>query len=437
MSKYNDTIYALSTPTGKSAIAIIRVSGRDCLKILKKITSLRKIIPNKTKVTLLSFKKELIDQVVLTYFKSPKSFTGEDIVEINCHGSIAIIKKILETLELLGGRMAEPGEFTKRALINNKIDLVQTENLSDLINAETEKQRSLAISNLSGRLNSFIKTISKELSLMLANTEAIIDFSDEDLPKGIVKKIKEQNKNTIKKINKELTNSLFSKPIRDGFVVSIVGKPNTGKSSFINYISNKNISIVTDLPGTTTDSITSIIDMGGYKFTFIDTAGIRKHRNRIEQIGIKKTKEIIAQSNLNLIFLEKNEQEKYKHIDNKIFVKSKIDTINNIIKKRGVNHISSHTGVGIYGLLKKTKKKLTKDHKNEPILSRERHIIIMKKILNLLKSVNVNENFDILAYKYKEALKLSLEINQKFDIENILDIIFQRFLYRKVISREK
>ena len=239
MSKQNDTIYALSTSTGKSAIDVIRISGNKSLTIIKKISPIKDIKTRKTNLVLFKYKKKIIDQVILTYFRAPKSFTGQDMLEIHCHGSPAIVRKISEILNLLGARLAEPGEFTKRALMNNKLDLVQTESLSDLINSETEKQRSLAISNLSGELSSFIEKINERLTLLLANTEAIIDFSDEDLPKNILNKIKEQNKNIIKVIEKELKNSSISKPIREGFVVSVVGKPNTGKSSFVNFISKK------------------------------------------------------------------------------------------------------------------------------------------------------------------------------------------------------
>ena len=430
MTKYNDTIYALSTSTGRSAIDVIRVSGDNSLKILKKISLIKKIIPNKTNLVILKYKKEIIDQVILTYFKAPKSFTGQDVIEINCHGSSAIVKKISNILNLLGARLAEPGEFTKRALMNDKLDLVQTESLSDLINSETEKQRSLAISNLAGGLSHFIDKINKKLTQLLANTEAIIDFSDEDLPKNILNKIKEQNKNIIKLIKRELKNSSVAKPIREGFVVSVVGKPNTGKSSFINFISKKNISIVTDIPGTTTDSISSIIELDGYKFTFIDTAGIRKHRSKIEEIGIKKTKEVMLRSDLNLVFLEKNEVNKYINVKNKIFVRSKIDKRKRT-KINKITNISSITGVGINHLLKKSKERLIKNKKNEPIFSRERHVIIMKNALFVLESINFNENLDIIAFKYREALRYSLEINQKFDIEDVLDIIFKDFCIGK------
>jgi len=431
MSKYNDTIYALSTPTGKSAIALLRVSGKDSLKILKKISSIKKIIPNKTRLTLIKFQNSLIDQVIVTYFKSPNSFTGEEMIEINCHGSPAIISKISKILEFLGGRLAEPGEFSRRALMNDKLDLIQTEGLLDLINAETEKQRSLAISSLSGELSVFVKQINKELKLILANTEALIDFSDEDLPKNILTKTLEQNKNIIKKIKKELSNSKISKPIRDGFVVSVVGKPNTGKSSFVNFISKKDISIVTNLPGTTTDTVTSVIDVGGYKFTFVDTAGLRKHKNKIEEIGINKTKAIISNSDITLVFLENKEVNKYKNIKKKILIRSKLDKRRKKISNSNIINISSVTGEGINKLLKATKQKLIKNQKNEPILSRERHISVMKKVLEELKSVDHSESLDVQAFKYREALRLSLEINQKFDIENILDIIFKDFCIGK------
>ena len=430
MSKYNDTIYALSTSTGKSAIDVIRISGNNSLKILKKIILIKKIIPNKTNLIILKYKKEVIDRVILTYFKAPKSFTGQDVFEINCHGSPAVVKKISNILSFLGARLAEPGEFTKRALMNNKLNLVQTESLSDLINSETEKQRSLAINNLSGGLSIFVEKINKKLTQLLANTEALIDFSDEDLPKNVLSKIKEQNKNIIQIIKNELKNSSISKPIRQGFVVSLVGKPNTGKSSFVNFISNKKISIVTSIPGTTTDAISSTLDLYGYKFTFMDTAGIRKHKNKIEEIGIKKTKEIISVSDLNLVFLEKNEVDKYKNIKHKIFVKSKLDKRKKTNNSK-ITNISSVTGEGINKLLKKSKDMLIKKEKNEPIFSRERHIMIMNNVFSILKSIDFNESLDIIAFKYREALRNSLEINQKFDIEDILDVIFKDFCIGK------
>jgi tRNA modification GTPase len=303
--------------------------------------------------------------------------------------------------------------------------------LADLINSETEKQRSVAISGLSGKLSKFVHETNKQLRLILANTEALIDFSDEDLPKNILNKILEQNKNIIKKIKKEINISKISKPIREGFIISLVGKPNTGKSSFINYISKKEVSIVTNIPGTTTDAVTSTIDIDGYKFTFIDTAGIRKHKNKIEEIGIKKTKEIILSSNLNLVFLEKKEMGKYIEVKDKFFIRSKLDKKRVIKTEKNIINISSVTGEGVKILLKKIKQKLIKNQKNEPILSRERHLSIMKKVLFELKSIKTKDSLDVIAFKIREALRISLEINQKFDIEDVLDIIFKDFCIGK------
>ena len=431
MSKYKDTIYALSTPTGRSAIALIRISGDQSLNILKKISLIKKITPNKTKLTFLKFQGEIIDQVLAVFFKKPNSFTGEEMVEINCHGSTAIITKISKILEVLGVRLAEPGEFTRRSLMNEKLDLLQTEGLADLINSETEKQRSLAISGLSGKLSNFVNETNLQLRSILANTEALIDFSDEDLPKNILNNVLEQNKNIIKRIQKEITNSEILKPIRDGFVVSLIGKPNTGKSSFINHISKREVSIVTNIPGTTTDAVTSTIDIKGYKFTFVDTAGLRKYKNKIEEIGIKKTKEIILNSNLSLIFLEKKEINKYVEIKERLFVRSKLDKKRVIKAEKNIIDISSVTGEGIKKLLTKITQNLIKNQKNEPILSRERHLNIMKKVLQELKTVNSKDNLDIMAFKFREALRISLEINQKFDIEDVLDMIFRDFCIGK------
>ena len=298
-------------------------------------------------------------------------------------------------------------------------------------NAETEKQRELAIKNLSGGLSEFTTKINQKISTNLANIETLIDFSDEDLPKNVLKKIKEQNKNIKKEITKELRIAEKSKPIREGVKIGIIGVPNTGKSSFINRISNKEVSIVTNIPGTTTDSVTSRIDISGVKFTFFDTAGLRKHKNKIEEIGIKKTKQIIEKSDLNVIFLKGNEKNKYKGISNKIFVRSKSD-IRKIKKiKESSFNISSKTGSGISQLLGEIYKKTVKKNTETTILSRERHINIMKKILNVLNSIDFESGLDIVSFEYREALNLSLEINQKFDIEKILDIIFKDFCIGK------
>merc|ERR1711991_532646 len=365
--------------------------------------------------------KSVVDQTLTTFFKSPKSYTGEDMVEISRHGSISVINKITKTLLKKQIRLAEPGEFTKRALMNDKFSVLEAETINDLINAETENQRKIAIGNLSGDLDRFINEISNKQKKLLADIEAIIDFADEDLPREIYKNIREQNKNIYKQIENIIKRSTLSKQIHNGFKITIIGKPNTGKSSFFNYINNKEVSIVTNIPGTTTDLVSSTLDIQGDKYTFVDTAGIRKYNNLIEKIGIERSLESAEKSDLNIVFLKNNEKKNYSKIKSKIFVKSKYDT--NKKKISGVHSISSVSGYGIESLIKTISSKLKKKPISGPVFSRERHMESLKKSLVLLKGLDLKE-IDIAAENVRRSIMYIDGINQKFDIEKILDIIF-------------
>ena len=413
-----DTIFALSTPKGKSAIAVFRISGIKSHKIIKKISSNKKKTINKAFLNYIFDNNNLpIDQTLTTYFKAPKSFTGEDMVEVSCHGSYAVIKKISKEFIKSGLRIAEPGEFTRRALENDKLDLTKVEALGDLINANTEKQRELALRSLEGGLTDYSLNLLRKL------------LNDPYIRK---RRIKEQNKNIIRSIEKTIKNSFLADSIRNGFNITIIGKPNTGKSLFVNYVSGRNVSIVTNIPGTTTDLIESLVEVKGYQLRFIDTAGIRKHKNPIEKIGITKTLETSKQSDLNLIFLKKNEKKQYKNIKNKIFIRSKQDLRKLPVKDNEMNNISSKTGYGIRRLLDKIINILVKnDQKEVPIISRERQLLKIKNCLKHLKSFNVEKNTDMAADDIRSAIKEVEEIYHKFDIEQILDIIFNDFCIGK------
>ncbi len=428
MKPFKDTIFALATQKGKSGIAVFRVSGKDSHRVVKSISSKKKYKINFASLNNILDGKNIIDQTLTTLFKSPKSYTGEDMVEISCHGSISVINKITKTLLKKQARLAEPGEFTKRALINNKLSVLKAETINDLVNAETENQRKIAIGNLSGNLDKFINEISNKLIKLLADIEAIIDFSDEDLPKEIYNDIKEQNKNIYKEIENIIKRSSLSKKILDGFTITIIGKPNTGKSSFVNYINNKEVSIVTNIPGTTTDLVSSSLDIKGDKYTFIDTAGIRKYKNLIEKIGIERSLESAEKSDLNIVFLKNNEKKNYSKIKSKIFVKSKYDT--NQKKVKGAQSISSVSGYGIKNLIKTISNKLKKKSISGPVFSRERHIENLEQSLILLKKLNLKE-IDIAAENVRRSIIYINGINQKFDIEKILDIIFSDFCIGK------
>jgi len=428
MKPSKETIFALATQRGKSGIAVFRVSGKGSHKLIKSISSKKKFKTNSATLNNLLDGKSVVDQTLTTFFKSPKSYTGEDMVEISCHGSISVINKITQTLLKKKIRLAEPGEFTKRALMNDKIGVLEAETINDLVNAETENQRKIAISNLSGNLDKLVNEISNKQKKLLADIEAIIDFADEDLPKEIYKSIREQNKNIYKQIENIIKRSSLSQQIQNGFTITVIGKPNTGKSSFINYINNKEVSIVTNIPGTTTDLVSSTLDIQGDKYTFIDTAGIRKYKNLIEKIGIKKSLESAEKSDLNIVFLKSNEKKNYSKVKSKIFVKSKYDT--NKKKIKGTQSISSVSGYGIDNLIKSISSKLKKKPISGAVFSRERHIESLKKSVVLLKSLDLKE-IDIAAENVRRSIMYIDGINQKFDIEKILDIIFSDFCIGK------
>ena len=435
MSGSENTIFALSTPNGKSAVALIRISGKKSYKLIKKIS---KNMPNKPNLAtfneIISKNKSTVDQTITTYFKSPKSFTGEDMVEITTHGGTAVIKKIFEILlKECGMRLANPGEFTRRAFENNKLDLTQVEAIADVVNAETEKQRKQAISHLSGYFFKSSKSIYDSLKRALANIEATIDFTEEDLPENIVVEIREQIQNMIGEINKLLKNYKTGISIRDGFLISLLGKPNTGKSSFINAISGRDISIVTDQPGTTRDLIESFIDVSGYPVKFVDTAGIRESLDLVEKIGVEKAHMISKDADINIVFI-KNTSDilDFKKIKNKIFVKSKQDVGGEKFKGRDFYNISSTTNYGIESLLKVIKDKIEKNTPNEKIfISRERHFQCLSSTLSYLNSSKEDKNIDLFAEDIRQALKSLSSLFGSVDIEDILDIIFSDFCIGK------
>ena len=292
--KKKDTIFALASGPGKAAINIIRISGPSSIKTINSLSASKIQKQREAKLTkIFSGSGELIDQTITTIYKKPKSYTGEDMVEISTHGGNAVVKKLFEELKkrpML--RLAKPGEFTRRAFENNKLELTQVEAIADIVNSETEMQRKLAISHLSGVFFTNSKKIFNSLKKTLANIEAVIDFADEELPKNLYKEIKEQIENNIKETNSLISTANIGQSIRNGFLVVILGKPNTGKSSFINYISGKDISIVTSIPGTTRDLLESFLDINGLPIKFVDTAGIRSvykkssKLNKVEKIGI-------------------------------------------------------------------------------------------------------------------------------------------------------
>ena len=435
MIKKKETIYALSTSQGRSALALIRVSGPCSYRILRDMSS---NMPNEPKIANFNEIKDsegqTIDQTITTFFKAPKSFTGEDMVEVSVHGGNAVIKKILKELAKdKKSRMAYPGEFTKRAFENNKLNLTQVEAIADIISAETEMQRKQAFSHLSGGFFKSSKKIQNQLIKILANVEAFIDFSEDDLPNDMMLDTKEQIKNITKEIESIIGDSDKGISIREGFLVAILGKPNAGKSSFINNISDKDISIVTDRPGTTRDIIESFIDVGGYPIKFADTAGIRKSKNQIEKIGINKAISTSKEANVNLVFIGKEKEiGEFRDIKNSIFIKSKQDLSGEAFDQKKYYNISSTSNYGVKELLSIIKNKISKETPNEKnYISRERHKDCLKKTLFYLQKSTEGKNTDMFAEDIRLAAKSLSELFGGLDIEEILDIIFSDFCIGK------
>ena len=332
----NDTIAAISTALGVGAISIIRVSGDDSINIVNKIfkgKDLTKVKSHTINYGYIIDNREIIDEVLVSVMKSPKTFTKEDIVEINCHGGVATTNRVLELLLTNGARLAEPGEFTKRAFLNGRIDLINAEGVMDLINAKTEKNRQISINKLNGKASNLVKELREKLIKIISNIEVNIDYPEyEDIEVLTNEKILPEIitfKNDLEKIIKD---SEDGKIINEGINVGIIGKPNVGKSSLLNALLEEEKAIVTDIEGTTRDIVEGKINLGGLILNIIDTAGIRETDNLVEKIGVEKSMEIIDKVDLIIFVLNNNEaitEEEIK-ILNKIKDKNSIVVINKI-----------------------------------------------------------------------------------------------------------
>lgn len=288
----NQTIYALSTVFGKSGVAVIRISGDRAFQIIGQMTRLSPsgIKPRYAYFTdLLSVpEKQVLDKCLLLYFKAPHSFTGEDIVELQIHGSKAVISGVLSSLSRLEGfRMAEPGEYSKRAFYNGKMDLTQAEGLADLIDAETAEQQKYAMRQMEGGLKNLYESWREELLTVMAHLEAYIDFPDEEIPEDTVFKLEDTVFKLKEAIKAHLSGDTIGERLREGFRVVIVGPPNAGKSSLLNAVVNREAAIVSDIAGTTRDAVDVHLDLKGYPVMFTDTAGLREVEDAIEKKGIE------------------------------------------------------------------------------------------------------------------------------------------------------
>ena len=431
-----DTIFSSATSSLKSAIKIIRISGKNCKK-LPEIFSFMPTVPRYlTLRKIFDSNKKLIDTALVVYIPGPSTVTGEDIFEFHIHGSTIIEKKIYESLlKHKDFRVAMNGEFTRRAFLNGKIDLTQAEGLNDLINAETEAQFQTSTRQYNGILTNKIDKWRHEIISLSSKLEALIDFSDEELPTDLELDFKEKVLKLIGEKEESLKFSSYGSRIRSGFVITLIGKPNVGKSSLINFLSKKQVSIVTNEAGTTRDIIEVLLDFKGYPIILNDTAGIRLSTSEVENIGIKNAIDKANTSDIILVLSDKKDFS-FDQIDSKakkILVHTKCDLLS--YKKKGVIEVSTKREETIDKLID-----VIVDHlesmspKNNIILTRERHVQAVRNALNSLKKtlkINLNLNPELASEELRVAAKEIGSITNIIDVEDVLDDIFSNFCIGK------
>ena len=446
-----DTIAAISTTTGIGAISIIRLSGPEAINITNKVFT--KNLTNAETHTIhygfIKEKAEKIDEVLVSIMRAPKTFTREDIVEINCHGGIATTNKVLEILLNNGARLAEPGEFTKRAFLNGRIDLLEAEATMDLISSKSETARKISINTLTGETSNLIKSLRNDLVQIISNIEVNIDYPEyEDVEEMTNDKIlpsiqlfKERLFNIIKK-------SEDSKVIKEGIKVGIIGKPNVGKSSLLNSLIEEEKAIVTSIPGTTRDIVEGTIVLGGITLNIIDTAGIRESSDVVEMLGVEKSRKIITSSDLIIFILNNNEEisdeekELFKEIKDKkkIIVVNKIDLENKLDKSMLEDYIeiSAKENIGVDKIKDRIKKLFNIGElqtSDLTYLSNARTISLLKKsmhqIEDTLEEIQNNSPIDIVELGLKDSWNTLGEVIGETYKDELLDELFSRFCLGK------
>ena len=443
------TIFALSSGPGISGVAVIRVSGKNTANVIKNLTGSSRL-PSPRVATLKKFnkngKKNLIDEGVIIWFPAPNSYTGEDLAEFHVHGSRAVINAMHSAISKINNcRFAEPGEFTKRAFQNGKINLLKAESIADLISAETEIQRKQALKIMSGKSSDKFNFWREKLLKILSHVEAKIDFPDEDLSKNITKEIQKTSHNVLKEIKKTLDDQKVGERIREGFKIAIIGPPNSGKSSLLNYLSKRDVAIVSEIAGTTRDVVETHLNLDGYPVIVSDTAGIRSSKNEIEKKGIKIALKRAEDSDLRLVIVSVKNVNftgvlKDMLTKNAILVVNKSDLIkkkiNGKFKKYEHVLISIKKDYNLNKLITKIKSKLkNKFSTNEDILiTRERHrqnLINCVHHLEKFKKKKSAQDFDKAAEDLRLATRHLGMIVGKVDVEELLGSIFNDFCIGK------
>jgi tRNA modification GTPase len=427
-----DTIFALASAQGKAGVSIIRLSGPRALEIALVLGSPLPA-PRQAAVRYLrDASGNLIDQAIVLTFEGPNSFTGEDTVEFHTHGSAAVVEALLRRLsEFEETRLADPGEFTRRALENDRLDLTQVEGLADLIEAETEAQRKQALQVLSGQLGEKIEGWRKALIRAAALLEATIDFADEEVPVDVSPEVSALLSTVISDLEEEISGSRAAERVRHGFEVAIVGLPNAGKSTLLNRLAGREAAIISEVPGTTRDVIEVRMDLGGLPVTFLDTAGLRETTNVVEIIGVDRAIERALAADLRVFLVDHAGQLMLQPESDDIILKPKAD-----LQTGGGRGISGLTGEGVPELLDDIRARFEDAVSKAGLATHERHRVAMQQALSFLRSADAiivqgPDQYDIASEELRSAIRALEVLVGRIDVEALLDEIFSSFCLGK------
>ncbi|NMA95062.1 MAG: tRNA uridine-5-carboxymethylaminomethyl(34) synthesis GTPase MnmE [Clostridiales bacterium] len=457
----NDTIAAISTAPGQGGIGIVRMSGDNSIKILRDIF----ILPSGLRVTnfkdryfyygkIINKDKEIIDEVLVVVMRGPKSYTKEDVVEVHCHGGMISVRRILELVIESGARLSEPGEFTKRAFLNGRLDLAQAEAVADIILSKSQEAQRASISQLEGKLSKEIEGIATALLDLIAQIEASIDYPEEDLDYVSPEDIEKELDLTLERIERLIETSSSGKLIRQGIKTVIVGKPNVGKSSLLNALVKENRAIVTSIPGTTRDVIEELITIKGIQVNITDTAGLRTTEDMIEQMGVERTKKSIDEADLIIAvfdgslpfevedkdILKRVEDKKVLYVINKIDMPRKLDTrnIKDIASLEDIIEISVKSGKGIdrvedyiYNMVYSGDVSID----DGPIITNIRHERLLKSsydhLIEAKAAIDIGMPLDLVAIDIRAGWEDLGSITGEFVTDDIIDRIFSNFCLGK------
>lgn len=427
-----DTIFAQATARGRSGVAVIRVSGPRTTSAIRhfcddvpkeRVASLR---------TLRNRRREVIDQGLVLFFPGPSSFTGEDCAEFHVHGSLAVVQACFAELEDMEGcRLADPGEFARRAFINGKLDLIDVEALSDLLEAETEAQRVQAQRTLTGEFRDFVEVLRRDLIRAGALLEASIDFADEEVPEDVSEEVLALLAGCSSKLSEQIEAQPFSERIRQGFEVAILGVPNAGKSTLLNALAGREAAITSDVAGTTRDVIEVRMDLNGIPVTLLDTAGIRDTTDKVEAIGVARASQRAQAADLRVVLLDSEHDRSLAMADDDLVLWGKSD-----LRQQGTEGVSAKTGEGLDKLVERIGAALAAKVARSGIASRARHAAAFKRALDgLTKAAQLvsegQDFYDVAAEEIRGSLLDLSGVVGRVGVEDLLDEVFSSFCVGK------